>query len=138
MSGAVRRCVDSGVIVAAFASWHERHDTARQVMREPVEVAAHSLVESYSVLTRMPAPFRAPPQVVFTFLADRFAGPALELPAAATLTLLGVLSQQSVVGGAVYDALIGATAISGGCVLVTFDERAARSYQAVGCPFQLL
>ncbi len=138
MTDPARRCVDSGVIVAAFATWHERHETAYRLLRDPAEVAAHSLVESYSVLTRLPAPFRAPAPLVVTFFTERFARPPLELGAARTLALLSVFAEQRVVGGAVYDGLIGATAAASGCVLVTFDERAARTYRAVGCPFELL
>jgi hypothetical protein len=54
------------------------------------------------------------------------------------LGILGVLADQLIVGGAVYDALIGATALAAGCTLVTFDERAARTYRAVGCSIEVL
>ena len=66
-SGADGRCVDSGVIVAAFAPWHERHSDAIAVMVDKPQAVAHSLVETYSVLTRLPAPFRAPATVLATF-----------------------------------------------------------------------
>ena len=71
-SAASARCVDSGVMVAAFAPWHERHSDALRLMVDKPRVVAHSLVEAYSVLTRLPAPFRAPAAVVAESLARRF------------------------------------------------------------------
>jgi len=99
---------------------------------------AHSLVETYSVLTRLPAPFRAPADVVATFLARRFPDDPLVLPAGDLVGLLERLATVGVHGGAVHDAVIGATAGSADCVLVTLDRRAARTYRLVGCSFELL
>jgi len=71
-SAASARCVDAGVMVAAFAPWHERHSDAMTLMVDQPRVVAHFLVETYSVLTRLPAPFRAPAAVVAESLARRF------------------------------------------------------------------
>lgn len=68
--------VDSSVVVAAFASWHERHDLATSALDERPSAPAHALLESYSVLTRLPAPMRAPGSVVRDFLAREFPVPA--------------------------------------------------------------
>ena len=46
---------DTSVLVAGFASWHESHAAAREALR-CARVVAHSLVETYSVLTRLPPP----------------------------------------------------------------------------------
>ena len=137
-SGAKGRCVDSGIIVAAFAPWHERHSDANALVAVHPHVVAHSLVETYSVMTRLPAPFRAPADVVATFLARRFPDDPLVLPAGDLVGLLERLATVGVHGGAVYDAVIGATAGSADCVLVTLDRRAARTYRLVGCSFELL
>jgi len=137
-SAASARCVDSGVMVAAFAPWHERHSDALRLMVDKPRVVAHSLVEAYSVLTRLPAPFRAPAAVVATFLARRFPEDPLSLPSADLLGLLGRLAIAGVHGGAVYDAIIGATAGAADCVLLTLDRRAARTYRLVGCSFEVL
>jgi predicted nucleic acid-binding protein len=41
-------------------------------------------------------------------------------------------------GGAIYDALIGATAAEAGLPLLTFDRRAQRTYEAVGVEVRFL
>ncbi|MEX2240756.1 MAG: PIN domain-containing protein [Burkholderiales bacterium] len=50
---------DTSVVVAAFASWHEGHAAALRALGRGVRVPAHVLLESYSVLTRLPPPHRA-------------------------------------------------------------------------------
>jgi AbrB family looped-hinge helix DNA binding protein len=74
--------VDTSVVVAGFASWHEAHRSAAALARQP-RVPAHVLVEAYSVLTRLPPPHRAPARLVATFLAERFREAPLALPARA-------------------------------------------------------
>ena len=41
-------------------------------------------------------------------------------------------------GGAIYDALVGASAAYAGATLLTLDRRAVRAYEAVGVDFRLL
>mgnify|MGYP006336831165 CR=1 FL=1 len=50
---------DTSVIVAALAGWHTLHDLADAAL--PSVGIAHTLVEAYSVLTRLPEPQRAAP-----------------------------------------------------------------------------
>jgi hypothetical protein len=52
---------DTSLVVALFASWHEAHDAAREALPGEVRLPAHVLIESYSVLTRLPPPHRALP-----------------------------------------------------------------------------
>src|SRR5712691_11139635 len=66
------RAADSSLVVAAFASWHENHDAARRVLDGALRLVEHCALETYSVLTRLPAPHRAPGDVVRNFLAARF------------------------------------------------------------------
>src|SRR5438132_12231829 len=58
------RAADSSLVVAAFASWHEKHDAARRVLNGALRLIEHCVLETYSVLTRLPAPHRAPGDVV--------------------------------------------------------------------------
>ena len=46
------KAVDSSVVIAAFASWHEHHQIARKAMTARPRLIAPAAVESYSVLTR--------------------------------------------------------------------------------------
>ena len=68
------KAVDSSVVIAAFASWHEHHVIARKAMTARPRLIAHAAVESYSVLTRLPPPHRASPDIVHSFITERFTG----------------------------------------------------------------
>ena len=121
--------VDTSVVVAGFASWHEGHRAAAAALARRPRVPAHVLIEAYSVLTRLPLPHRAPPDLVATFLAERFPEPPLVLPARAYLELVESSARTGMAGGAVYDALIAATVRHANATLLTRDERALVVYQ---------
>ena len=61
---------DTSVLVAGFATWHEAHQSAARALGRGVHLVAHSALETYSVLTRLPAPHRVAPAVVHEYLAD--------------------------------------------------------------------
>lgn len=124
--------VDSSVVIAAFASWHKSHAAARKALDSRPHVVGHAVVESYSVLTRLPPPHRAPAALVRDFLVDRFPSPYLVLSGARLRDLLPWLADSDIIGGATYDALIGLTARESGAELISFDRRAAVTYEAVG------
>ena len=126
------------MVVAAFASWHEKHDTARRMLDTALRLIEHCALETYSVLTRLPAPHRAPGDVVMDFLAARFRQPFLRLNARAYRDFLLRLPDQGISGGASYDALVAATAASHGVELVTCDRRAAPVYERYGIRIYLL
>jgi len=131
--------VDSGVLVAAFGPWHEAHPMARDAVRDRPAVVAHSLAETYSVLTRLPAPFRASADVAGEFLLLLPVSAVLDLEPDQVRTLLGdTFPRQRILGGATYDALVGATAVAHDATLLTLDRRARVSYDRVGCRSELL
>jgi predicted nucleic acid-binding protein len=130
--------VDTSVVVAAFASWHEGHrDAAAALARRP-RAPAHVLVESFSVLTRLPPPHRAPADLVASFLEQRFREAPLVLPARAHRELVKSAADIGLAGGAIYDALIAATARHAGATLLTRDQRARPVYERVGVRHELL
>lgn len=129
--------VDSSVLVAGFASWHEQHDEARRAL-VGARVVGHALVEAYSVLTRLPSPHRAPADVAAAFLERVSAGAPLVLAADAWRALPGRLSALGISGGASYDALIAATALACDAELLSLDGRAAPTYRAVGVRYRML
>lgn len=129
--------VDTSIVVAAFASWHEGHASAAAVLAQRPRLPAHALVESYSVLTRLPAPHRAPAAVVEAFLLERFTGAPLTLPGDAYGPLLSIVTVSGLPGGAVYDALIAATARHADALLITRDRRAATTYEKIGARFEI-
>ena len=130
--------VDTSVVVAGFASWHEGHASAASVLARKPRLPAHVLIESYSVLTRLPAPHRAAAGIVEGFLAERFPAALLILPAQAFRTLLGAAAASNMTGGAIYDALIAATAKHAGAVLLTRDRRALPTYDTIGVRYDLI
>ena len=129
---------DTSVVVAAFASWHESHKAAGRALRPGTRLIAQCAVETYSVLTRLPAPHRAPGDVVLRFLAERFPEDYLVLDSAPLKALLRSLPGLGISGGATYDAVIGATAAHVRATLLSFDRRAAGTYQRSGCDLKLL
>lgn len=130
--------VDTSVVVAAFASWHEGHATAAATLARRPRLPAQVALESFSVLTRLPAPHRAPAQVVAEFLGTAFPATPLTLSGAAQLALIELAARAGLAGGAIYDALIAATAKQAKATLVTRDRRALSTYEAIGAHVELL
>src|ERR1035437_10873414 len=100
------RAVDSSVVIAAFATWHEHHAIARKAMASRPRLVAHAAVESYSVLTRLPPPHRAHPSIVYAFITERFTEPFLTLSETGYQQLLATVAAGQILGGPAYDALI--------------------------------
>jgi predicted nucleic acid-binding protein len=123
---------DTNCLIALLQSWHQHHHrTAREFDRRIARgarlvVAAHSLAEAYSVLTRLPEPFRTPPvdarSAIFTSIVGNAEVAALSVDA--YLRLLQSAPDRNILGGRIYDALIVACAVEAGAdVLLTFNER---------------
>lgn len=132
------KAADTSLVVAAFASWHEKHQAARQALDEDIRLIDHCALESYSVLTRLPAPHRAPAELVRQFLQERFSKPYLRLSVGAYRAFVLALPAQGISGGAAYDALIAATAARTGAELVSCDRKAAGIYERYGVRTRLL
>lgn len=130
--------VDTSVVVAAFASWHEGHALALLALARRPRLPAHVALESFSVLTRLPPPHRALPAVVSEFLSATFTAAPLALPAKEQFELVAIATRAGLAGGAIYDALVGATAKRAGATLLTRDRRALATYEALGVRHELL
>ena len=126
------KAVDSSVVIAAFASWHEHHAIARKAMAARPRLIAHAAVESYSVLTRLPPPHRASPDIVHAFITERFTEPLLVLSETGYQELLATVAAGQILGGPAYDALIAFTAAEHNATLMSLDQRAAATYETVG------
>jgi predicted nucleic acid-binding protein len=132
------KAVDSSVVIAAFASWHEHHAVARKAMAAHPRLIAHAAVESYSVLTRLPPPHRASPGIVHAFITERFTEPFLTLSETGYQELLATVAAGQILGGPAYDALIAFTAAEHGATLLSLDQRAAATYETVGAQVEQL
>lgn len=125
------RALDTSVVIPALAQWHEAHDQVVAELRPDDRLPQHVALEAYSVLTRLPVPLRVEPSTAAHVLLARFPPPRLTLPPAQHDALIERLSRAGIRGGAVYDGLVAATAAAAGCLLVTRDRRAARTYRAL-------
>lgn len=104
-----------------------------------MRLPAHVAVEAYAVLTRLPPPHRVAPTVAREWLAQRFGdAPVLTLSADQCERLLDEVAAAGISGGAVYDALVGATSREADSTLLTLDRRAKRTYEALGIAHRLL
>lgn len=130
--------LDTSVVVAAFAVWHEGHASAIAALARRPRIPAHVVIESFSVLTRLPPPHRAPTEVVERFLAARFPAAPLTLLGDQHRDLVRLAVSAGLAGGAIYDALVAATAKQAGATLLTRDRRALQAYEAVGVRYELL
>lgn len=94
-------------------------------------LAGHAVIETYSVLTRLPGDLRLEPQDAARLLAERFAPPLL-LAQKTTRRLVDTLVRADISGGAVYDALVALAAVKHDAELGTRDARARGTYESVG------
>ncbi|WP_300008889.1 type II toxin-antitoxin system VapC family toxin [Pseudonocardia sp.] len=123
--------VDTSVAVALSVADHEGRAAARAAVEgRRIGLAGHAAFETYSVLTRLPAPARRTPAAVARLLAANFPHSRF-LAAARSAELLAGLARAGLSGGSVYDALVGATAVEHGVPLVTRDRRALGTYRAL-------
>ncbi len=123
---------DSSVVIAGFASWNEYHEAAIEALGDTRDLVAHAELESYSVLTRLPEPLRAEPKLVAEHLREDYPGRRMVLSESERCKLIAWLAQLSIAGGAVYDALVAATAAHHGYRLLSCDRRAAATYERIG------
>jgi predicted nucleic acid-binding protein len=124
---------DSSVVIAALVPWHLAHRPARDaLLAGETRLPAHVAFETTSALSRMPEGQRIAPAVVLTALERAFEQPWLALAAKDQRAALRRAVDAGVRGGALYDALIAATAEGHGLTLLSADRRAAPTYAAMG------
>lgn len=130
--------VDTSVAVAFLVADHAGHEeTFDALAARRLGLAGHAAFEAYSVLTRLPPPNRRSPVVVAHLLAENFPCGRFLSPDGASAVLRD-LPGHGVAGGAIYDALVGASAREHGFVLATRDRRALSTYHAIGAEVEVL
>ena len=128
--------VDTSVAVALVVEDHTHNaDVVSSLDGLVLGLAGHAAFETFSVLTRLPAPARRPPSVVREILTANFPG-SRYLSADGAATLHHRLVELGIAGGAVFDALVGAVAL--GLPLLTRDRRALETYRALGVDLTLV
>jgi len=130
--------LDTSAAVPYVMASHIAHRLTRRHLKDDAPVLTqHSLVETYSVLTRLPGDARVEPADAVTLLRANFGDTAM-LPSTIAATLPEVLAPLGVVGGATYDALVALCARERDLPLVTRDARAAATYAAIGVEVDLI
>lgn len=126
---------DTSVAVPALDPNHEAHGVCRQAVIEyRPALSGHAVFESYAVLTRLPLPLRLLPEQADDVLARAYPD-ACWLDEAGTIELRARLAHLNVIGGATYDALVGAAALANGRRLLTRDRRAESTYRSLGVDY---
>lgn len=129
---------DTSVVVPALTAWHAAHGSALAALDGIKCVPGHVIVESFSVLTRLPKGRAIRAADAAERLTEEFPEPPLVLSADEYRDLLRVLSRGHIVGGAVYDAVVGLSARRAGAVLRSRDVRAWRTYEMLGVEFEIV
>jgi predicted nucleic acid-binding protein len=123
---------DSSALVAALAEWHPAHDVSRAALKnEDRRLIGHAAFEAASVLSRMPEPYRVAPTIVLEALGRDYPLPWLALDAGGHQACLHRAIESGLRGGALYDALIAATANEHGAILLSADRRAIAAYDTM-------
>lgn len=134
----MRAVADTSVIVAAALQSGGGHAESRAAIGAyDAAAAGHAWIESYSVLTRLPSDVR---------LSSADAAMVLQAVVPTIRLLSGDeqldfalwLNGSGVVGGAVYDALVGWAAKCAGLPLLTRDIRALPTYRTLDVEYLLI
>jgi len=103
--------------VAAVCSWHEHHQATveelarRTRQREEMVAAAPVLIEAYSVLTRLPPPYRLRPADALAVMEGSWSRAEVAALAGTDIwPLLRGLPGSGIAGGSTYDAVVAACA----------------------------
>jgi toxin FitB len=129
---------DTSVAVPLVQAAHAAHARVRKIVaNRSVGLPAHSAVETYSVLTRLPGDARLSPSDAARLIEARFDRIA---PLSPTLQrrLVRDFAAAGLAGGAVYDALIATIARSDNSTLLTRDSRTAATYAAIEADYELV
>jgi len=121
--------LDTSVLVPVFYGDHVHHAASLKVFtqfdRAEIACGAHSLVEVYSVLTRLPGKHRVSGEQAMLFIGnirDRLT--VVGLSPEEHFAMLQTNAERGIAGGAIYDALLAACAVkSGAATLYTWNVR---------------
>ncbi len=124
--------VDSSVMVAAVCAWHEHHAASlselesRLARGQHLLVPAHSLAETYAVLTRLPPPHRLAGVDAWRLVQHNFinAASVIGLAPDEYPSVIEALAREAITGGQTYDALIAqACVVARADLILTFNRR---------------
>jgi len=129
--------LDTSCAVALLSPDHDAHLLVEaECAGKTLGLSGHALFETLAVLTRTPSIKVTLPDAI-ALVEDNFTS-NVWLSATAAAALPRKLQESGVVGGSIYDALVGMAAAEHGITLLTLDRRAQPTYESVNAPFRLV
>lgn len=130
--------VDTSIAVALVLEDHPGHGPVMRALDgRRLGLAGHAAFETYSVLTRLPAPARRTPGAATRLIEANFPL-SRYLDGDDAAALIAELAPAAIAGGSVYDALVGYAAKVHGVVLATRDDRARDTYRSLDVDFEFI
>ncbi|WP_425309674.1 type II toxin-antitoxin system VapC family toxin [Ammonicoccus fulvus] len=127
-----RVLVDTSVAIPLLVASHDAHEIVLSwATGRELGLAGHALVETYSVLTRLPGDARVLPGDAVELIDENF-GERVSLSPQVAEQAHRFLATTGIAGGATYDGLVALAAREAGAMLATRDARARSTYEAVG------
>ena len=132
---------DSSVLVAGFAPAHPFFPQADLVLAEVERtgrLVAHTIAETFAVLSAPGGPYPAEPEDVVAYLVPYLDEDPIGVAPAAYPEAVREMTAVGVAGAAIYDGLIGLAARQHDAELVSLDRRAAATYARLRVQYRLL
>jgi predicted nucleic acid-binding protein len=124
--------VDTSVAIPLLVGSHQEHAAvATWAKGKTLGLSGHALIETYSVLTRLPGDARLLPRDAVALIDANFTA-SLTLGARVARGAHRELARRGIGGGATYDGLVALAAREHGVALATRDARARATYEALG------
>ena len=130
--------LDTSAAIALLSPDHPSHAEVKTLCRSlTLGLSGHALVETYSVLTRIPGAQRLDHVAAATLVTREFPR-SVALSPEDSLSAVETFSTAGIAGGAVYDGLVGLAAKSAGIPLLSCDRRAESTYAKLGVDVRLV
>jgi len=130
--------LDTSVAVALCVADHVGHSAAIEAVGlRPIGLPGHAWFETFSVLTRLPAPQRRTPSEVIDMMNANFPSRVFASESAQQ-RLIEELRSIGIAGGAIYDALVALGARQAGLPLLSADRRAIATYALLDVEVELV
>lgn len=132
--------LDTGVLISAVVKQHAAHDGAFAVLERIHNqqadgiISAHSLVEMYAVLTKLPPPYRHTPEQALLSIEENVLKhfKTVNLVGSEYAALLREAAAFKIQGGTIYDALLLKSATKAG--VETIYTLNLKHFRAIGSP----
>ncbi|HXV61535.1 MAG TPA: PIN domain-containing protein [Vicinamibacteria bacterium] len=126
-----RYVCDTNCLIATVSPWHEHHERTRSELErradagEELRLAAHSIVEAFAVVTRLPSRHRLKPSDALSLLESNWGQTTLVyLTGREVWNALRRARTSGVVGGRTYDLLLAMAALKANAsTILTWNVR---------------